>query len=195
MPREPWQVSIFLLLPVRVLEGGGGLKNFINQMRDERGAGTTTFAILLMAILFLLFGMGVDLGKIYIVKVKTLYALEDGLMAGINQVDPGKLARGQIVIDPVRARKTFQSVFTSSAKLDLSGNPLPGNKTYDGQVRIEEFQVYNAYPTYGPRGNYIDRPTVFTRVSIPVKLLVFRFVQPTVNVPVWTSMGANRLGE
>lgn len=171
------------------------MKRLFSRMREERGAGMTTFSIFLVSVLFLLFGMGVDLGKIYIVKVKTLYALEDGLMAGVNQVDLRQLARGQIVIDPNRARNAFQSVFASSAKLDRFGNPLPGNTTYAGPVKVEDFRVYNAYPGYDVRGNYIDRPTVYARVTIPVDLLVFRFVQPTVNVPLWTSMGANRLGE
>lgn len=171
------------------------MNRWIPRITDDSGAGMTTFSLFLVMILFLLFGMSVDLGKIYIVKVKTLYAMEDGLMAAVNQVDSVKLACGEVWIDPKRAQGMFQTVFTASAKLDRSGLPLPGNETYGGRVRLHDFRVYNAYPTYGVHGNYIDRPTVYARVTIPVDLIVFRFVQPTVNVPLWTTVGANRRGE
>jgi hypothetical protein len=171
------------------------VKRMVSRVSDESGAGMSTVTFFFIAVLLLLFGMTVDLGKIYIVKVKTLYALEDGLMAAANQVDKDKLVRGKIWIDPIKARQTFQDVFSSSAKLDRRGNPLPGNKTYGGRVRIEEFRVYNRYPRYGPHGLYIDRPTVYAKLTFPVDLMVFRFVQPTAQVPVWTSVGANRQGE
>lgn len=163
-------------------------------IQDEAGAGMMIPMLLAFFVLFLFFGMAIDLGRIYMARTATQNRLDDALHAAVRQVDPRALAHRQVVIDAGNARQVFLAVLTAGA--GDAGNAGGGNGSgysVTQSLQVFNFEVLNQLGMMTPEQHRIDRPTVYAKVIVTVPLLIFRFLHPTIEIPVWESVGANLL--
>jgi len=144
-------------------------------MKDKRGSGTIIFGLLFL-IPFMTFSM-------FLIESKFLMSLKNAAddavtaaaLAALKSTNPIDIAYGEYMLDTDAARNTFYEYLRKNMKLDVGMNPIPGSFAA-GPVYVDEFIVYNpgSYPTFCPRGTYIQNTAIHVVVRFKTRRPVLK---------------------
>jgi hypothetical protein len=91
-----------------------------------------------------------------------------------NAINAGNLGKDTVNLDFPEAEYIFRILLAANLKLDIGLSPLPQSLA-EGNVLIDSLEIYSGgFPRTCPDGTIINRPTVHSLISVPVKPTLYR---------------------
>lgn len=137
----------------------------------------------------------VEWGRLYTIRSIVEGSLQRALYAATLHVDRVRYAEGEIYILEPEAEQAFRDILRIDLGLDSTYHPTPQSPPFTGPVRIIDFRVYNSdnpgFPTRTPEDWIVDRPSVYARIEVDVRPILFEYLRRDVTIPVALLVGAN----
>lgn len=149
------------------------MKNIFN---DNRGV-AFIFTLLCFMVFLLFISVAVDVGHVFMAKIKAKHALNLALRSATTQLDMDLLSDPEnpvLYIKEPEARANFDRILQKNLKLDSGFNPLP-DSIANNKVIVEAYQVFNTPGqfTYGSYTEDINEVSISSVIKVPIKLSGF----------------------
>lgn len=157
------------------------MKDILN---DNRGI-AFVYTLVCFMVFLLFISVAVDVGHVFMAKIKAKHALNLALRSATTQIDLERLADPEnpvLYIKETESKENFDRILQKNLKLDSGFNPLTGSIA-NKRVAVEAYQVFNSPGqfTYGSYSESINDVCISSVIKVPIRLSGFAKV--SANIP------------
>ncbi|MBP1931820.1 hypothetical protein [Ammoniphilus resinae] len=162
--------------------------------RDKKGGANAIIGVVILFLSMLFIMLLIEIGRLYVIAESFKNDLDFANASVWAVVDQERLAYREIQFHKsseteadgvVRAQNKFSEYLCENMNLSPSFQPNNPDGVIAGPVTLERFEVYlQPYlPLTNSEGIYIDKVSVYSKITVPVKLL-FKMFGDTYNLPI-----------
>jgi len=148
-------------------------------LQYRKGSAVTDLVISAAIIAFIILPVFSAVMEKYIIQNKAQIIKDAVDMTNVstyNAIKADSLGRNKIELDAAETEEIYSSLLAANLRLDNDLKPLK-DSIAEGKVTIDSLVIYtDGFPLYCPDGCRIERPSVHSCVTVPVKPSLYRQV-------------------
>jgi len=146
-------------------------------LRSTKGSAVVYTVIAAAMLVFVILPVFSAVVEKYIMNEKARVIKDAVDMANIgvyNALNAGNLGKVNVDINYSKALEIFRRLLRKNLKLDAEMCPEDGSIA-EGKVEIQSLEIYlSGFPVTCTSGTVVDRPSVHSRVCVPVRPSLYR---------------------